>query len=123
MKNRCENIGVCADFGNIFYAGEKPEDFIATYIDDIKHVHIKDYHFKTFNKSPDCPGDGWGKAKYGWAQNSVVGEGIVDMEKCLKLLKAAGYDGIYSLEICHKEPLDYGIDTATRHLTEIYGRI
>lgn len=123
MKRRCKNVGVCADFGNIFYAGEKPEDFIATYIDDIKHVHVKDYHFKTFEECPDCPGDGWGKAKYGWVQSSVVGEGIVDMEKCLKLLKAAGYNGVYSLEICHPEPLDYGIDTATRYLSEIYERI
>ena len=123
MKRRCENVGVCADFGNILYAGEKPEDFIAAYIDDIKHVHIKDYHFKTFEECPDCPGDGWGKAKYGWALNSVVGEGIVDMEKCLKLLKATGYSGYYSLEICHPEPLDYGIETATKLLTETYNKI
>ena len=123
MKRRCGNIGVCADFGNIIYAGEKPEDFIAAYIDDIKHVHVKDYHFKTFEECPERPDADWGKAKYGWAKNSVVGEGIIDMEKCLKLLKAANYDGIYSLEICHKEPLDYGINTATKLLTEIYEKI
>lgn len=123
IKKRCPNVGVCADFGNILYAGEKPEDFIAAYIDDIKHVHVKDYHFQTFEECPDCPGDGWGKAKLGWAFHSVIGQGVVDMEKCLKLLKAASYNGIYSLEICHPEPLDYGIDTATKYLSEIYEKI
>ena len=123
MKIRCENVGVCADFGNILYAGENPEDFIAAYIDDIKHVHVKDYHFKPFCECPDCPGDGWGKTKNGWAFHSVTGEGIVNIENCLKLLKAAKYSGYYSLEICHPEPLDYGIETATKLLTETYNKL
>ena len=27
MKNRCKNVGVCGDMGNIFFVDEKPEDF------------------------------------------------------------------------------------------------
>ena len=123
MKKRCPNVGVCADFGNILYAGEKPEDFIAAYIDDIKHVHIKDYRFCSVEQSPTVPANGWAAVPGGWVEHSVVGDGIIDLEKCLELLKKSGYDGYYSLEMCHKEPIDYGIKTATKVLTEIYDRI
>lgn len=122
IKNRCPNVGVCADFGNIFFAGEKPEDFIAAYIEDIKHVHIKDYHYKSAEECHTAP-TGWSHTKGGYITHSVAGEGAVDFEKCLKLLKASGYDGFYSLEICHPEPLDYGIEKATKLLTEIYGKL
>lgn len=123
MKKRCSNVGVCADLGNIFFAGEKPEDFIAAYIDDIKHVHIKDYHFCPIEKHPTAPSVEWRDVKGGWIEHSVVGEGVVNFEKCLQLLKSSGYNGYYSLEICHGGPLDYGIKTATNVLTEIYDRI
>lgn len=122
MKKRCGNVGVCADFGNIFFAGEKPEDFIAAYIDDVKHVHIKDYHFKPDAECATAP-EGWSCAKGGYIKHAVAGEGIVDFEKCLRILKASGYDGYYSLEICHPEPLDYGIEKATKLVTEIYNKI
>ncbi len=123
MKARCGNVGVCADFGNILYAGEKPEDFIAAYIDDIKHVHIKDYRFRSIEESPAIPAQGWGQVPGGWVEHSVVGEGMIDLEKCLKLLKESGYDGYYSFEMCHKEPIDYGIEMATKRLTEIHNKI
>ena len=123
MKNRCNNVGVCADFGNILYAGEKPEDFIAAYINDIKHVHIKDYRFCSVEQSPTVPANGWAAVPGGWVEHSVVGDGIIDLEKCLELLKKSRYNGYYSLEMCHKEPLDYGINTATLRLNKIYNKI
>ena len=122
IKKRCENVGVCADFGNILFAGEKPEDFIASIINDVKHVHIKDYHFKPDAECETSP-EGWSRTKGGYITDSVAGEGIVDFEKCIKLLKESGYDGFYSLELCHPEPLDYGIEKATKLITEIYNRI
>ena len=123
IKKRCQNVGVCADFGNILYAGEKPEDFIAAYIDDVKHVHIKDYRFCSKEQFPSMPANGWGEVPDGWVEHSVVGDGIINLEKCLQLLKKSGYDGYYSLEMCHKEPIDYGIETATKRVKEIYERI
>ncbi|MBE6647157.1 MAG: sugar phosphate isomerase/epimerase [Ruminococcaceae bacterium] len=123
MKQRCQNVGVCADFGNILYAGEKPEDFIAAYIDDVKHVHIKDYRFCSKEQFPTMPANGWGEVPDGWVEHSVVGDGIIDLEKCLELLKKSGYDGYYSLEMCHKEPIDYGIEMATTRVKEIYERV
>lgn len=123
MKNRCNNVGVCLDLGNIFFVGERPEDFTKAFLSDVRHVHIKDYHFLSKETTPTAPDSEWRDVPGGWIINSVVGEGVVDFETCLGMLKESGYDGIYSLELCHKEPLDYGIKTATKVLTEIYDRI
>ena len=123
MKSRCQNVGVCLDLGNILFAGQHPEDFARTFIDNVKHVHIKDYHFLPIEQNPTPPTPEWRNVPGGWVVNSVVGEGIVDFEACLKILKDSGYDGVYSLELCHKEPLDYGIKAATRYIEEVYAKI
>jgi sugar phosphate isomerase/epimerase len=122
MKKRCPNVGVCADFGNIFFAGETPEQFIEAFINDIKHVHIKDYHLKTFDECATAP-EGWSLAKIGYTSHAMIGEGIVDLEKCLDPLKKSGYDGFYSFEMCHPVPIDEGIRHATSTLTKIYEKI
>ena len=57
-------------------------------------------------------------------ESNIIGiDGIIDLKACLDLLKKSGYNGYSSLEICHKEPHEYGINTATLRLNEIYSKI
>ena len=102
MKKRCDNIGVCADFGNTLFVGEQPTAILKKYAADIKHVHLKDYLYKA-NGSFD-PGEGWYHLPNGdMLRDTLVGHGAVNYVDTVKVLKDAGYDGYYSLEIQHPE--------------------
>ncbi|MBO5071181.1 MAG: sugar phosphate isomerase/epimerase [Roseburia sp.] len=110
MKERCENIGICGDLGNILFVNEKPQDFLAAYIKDICHVHVKDYLWK---KSDTSPGRYWTEAKdNSWLRDTMIGDGVIDFEICMNILKNAGYQGYFSLENTHPEPYEEGVQQA-----------
>ncbi len=110
MKNRCRNVGVCGDVGNIFFVDEKPEDFFAAFKDDILHVHLKDYLRKKADRSP---GYYWLPTKGGnWLRDTMIGDGIANIEACVNILKNAGYSGALALENGHPEPFDIGVKQA-----------
>lgn len=118
LSARCSNVGVCADFGNILFVNEHAHDFLANFAMDVRHVHIKDYIQK---KADVCPGKFWVYAKDGyWLRETMVGSGAVDFEKCIKLLKDAGYDGAISLELNHKEPFEDGVEQAIEYYTRLW---
>lgn len=114
VKARCKNVGICGDLGNILFVNETPEAFLEANIKDICHVHIKDYLWK---KAKVSPGIYWYKAKSdSWLRDTMIGNGVVDFEACMKLLKDAGYDGYFSLENGHPEPYEVGVQQAMEYL-------
>jgi len=118
MKRRCRNVGVCGDVGNIMFVDEKPEDFFKAYIEDICHVHIKDYLLK---EADSTPGTYWKKAaNRKWLRETIVGDGVINIEACMKLLKTAGYKGAFALENSHPEPYDAGVTQAMECLKRFW---
>ena len=118
MKKRCKNVGICGDLGNILFVNETPEVFLKTYIEDICHVHVKDYLWK---KASISPGTYWLRAKdNSWLRDTMIGSGVVDFEACMKLLKDAGYQGHFSLEIEHPEPYEEGVQQAFEYLKRFW---
>lgn len=116
VKNRCPNVGICGDFGNILFVDEDPANFLRTFAADIKHVHVKDYHRRRGAK----PGEVWMPTKGGyWLKDAVVGEGVIDIAACMKVLKEAGYRGAYALELCHAEPFEDGVRAAMNLLDSL----
>ena len=114
IKKHCKNVGVCGDLGNILFVNEKPEAFLAAYIDDVRHVHVKDYLQK---EAVESPGVYWLKAKgKSWLRDTMVGHGVIDVEACMKILKDAGYNGAFALEISHPEPYERGVEQAMEYL-------
>ncbi len=110
-----DNIGVCADLGNIFFVGETPERFIGVFSNRICHVHIKDYLYKP--GSAPFPGKSWMRTRDGgYLRNTIPGHGIVDNVACISVLLSAGYDGFYSFEFGGPEPYDSGIREAISNL-------
>lgn len=96
IKEKCDNVGVCCDFGNILFADCGAAEFISAFKNDIKHVHFKDY-LKL--QSRDEREGNWHVTKGGAFLIGVpTGEGSVDFYEGLKLLKQAGYDGFFSAE-------------------------
>ena len=118
MKKRCKNVGICGDLGNIMFVNEKPENFLEAYVDDICHVHIKDYLRKEAEMSP---GRYWLQAEdNNWLRDTMVGSGEVDFEACMKILKNAGYKGAFALELGHLEPFDEGVRQAMEYLKRFW---
>lgn len=114
MKKRCKNIGICGDLGNILFVNETPEAFLKEYVQDVCHVHVKDYIWK---RAKECPGRYWLGAKDdSWLRDTMVGSGVVDFETCMNILKDAGYDGYFALENSHPEPYEEGVYQAMEYL-------
>jgi len=91
------DIGVNADLGNIYFVGEKAEDFVGRFAAFIKHVHIKDYLFKSGDKL--FPGEEWYKTRSGdYLRGTIAGHGIVDFGKVFKILNSVNYNGCYCVE-------------------------
>lgn len=92
-----KNFGWLCDMGNFLCADEAPEKAVAVAAKYAVHVHAKDFH--TRSASRPAPNAGWFKSKGGTLlRGAIVGHGEVPVDKCLKLLKDAGYDQWLSLE-------------------------
>lgn len=114
LQSRCENVGVCGDVGNILFVNEKAEDFFAEFAKDIKHVHVKDYLWK---EADQAPGVYWLRAAgKSWLRDTMIGDGVVNFEACMKILKEVGYNGPFSLETGHPEPYEVGVKQAMEYL-------
>jgi len=96
IKEKCENVGVCCDFGNILFADCHVQPFIKAFLTEIKHVHFKDYHMTPVK---DNRKGHWHTTRGGnYLIGVPTGEGAVDFESGLHLLKKAGYDGFFAFE-------------------------
>lgn len=109
--------GLVADLGNILFVDEKPEDYIAEFSRKIFHVHCKDYLMKPGGMS--APGSGWYITKHGnFLRDTIVGHGVVDYAKVMRVLKRIQYDGWYSLEYGAPERAEYGIRASVENLKQ-----
>lgn len=91
------NFGVLIDMGNFLCADEDPARAVGRLIGSAFHVHAKDFHTKP-GTSPN-PGKGWFQTRSGnYLRGAIIGHGDVPIVQCLRIMKAAGYDGVLSIE-------------------------
>ncbi|MBE6965646.1 MAG: sugar phosphate isomerase/epimerase [Ruminococcaceae bacterium] len=102
------NVGIVADFANIYQAGENPEEFIKTFGEKVVHAHVKDIALL-----PERGKEGLKTLSQSFMHERKIGEGIVDIKGCIDLLKACGYNGFYGIEYTAKsfEEMKSIIDT------------
>jgi sugar phosphate isomerase/epimerase len=81
------------DTGNTFIAGQDPAEFLGRFIDRVSHVHIKDV-------SESLAAATRGKQTGIAVSHCALGDGVnaANIQKCLKLLRDHGYDGVLSME-------------------------
>jgi len=81
------------DTGNTFIAGQDPVAFLKRFIKKVSHVHVKDV---SESLAKVARGGMTGIA----VSACAIGDGVNadNIRECLKLLKAAGYNGILSME-------------------------
>jgi sugar phosphate isomerase/epimerase len=83
------DLGVNFDTGNAFLAGNNPAEMLLSIADRIIHVHIKDI--------PEAELPLRGKVT-GTRVGVAAGDGVLDLRNILKVLAAAGYAGVLSVE-------------------------
>jgi len=88
------DVGVVADFGNIYESGDDLLDFIKAFGDRVVHAHIKDVTISDTNED----GRGFDTLIGKYFYEAEVGKGDVKIKEAIDLLKKAGYDGYYGLE-------------------------
>lgn len=88
-----DNFGLLVDVGNFVCADEDNATAVSRVAPYAVHVHAKDMY------KSDKPLEGYGQTRgCNYFKGAIVGEGDVDVEKCIKILHRAGYDGYCSIE-------------------------
>ena len=92
-----KNYGALIDIGNFICVDEDPAQAVSRLAPLAFHVHAKDFKYKPFDGS--IPEEGWGHTRGGnFIAGTIVGRGDLPVVKCLRILKASGYDGGLGLE-------------------------
>lgn len=116
------NYGALIDLGNFLCVDEDPAQAVGVLKNYTFHVHAKDFCFCDGNVPP--AGDGWIFTRGGnYIKGTTIGDGVVPVEKCLRILKSSGFDGNITLEYegtgdCLKE-----IETGKKRLEEILEKL
>lgn len=88
------DIRMVADFGNIYQAGDTPEEFFSAFADKFVHAHIKDVTITDTNAT----GEGLLTLSDKYMNQAVVGKGEVAISSCVDILEKSGFEGYYGVE-------------------------
>ncbi len=118
------NFGALIDMGNFLCADEDPGQAVGRLMPYAFHVHAKDFHVKPGTASD--PGTGWFPTRAGnYLRGAVIGHGEVPIVQCLRVMKAAGYDGVLSIEFEGIEDpikgIGIGLENLRRYVSQVYG--
>ena len=113
-----DNFGILIDIGNFVCVDEDNARAVSRLAPYAVHVHAKDFFIKDFGTRPE----GWGTTRgRRYFCGSVLGEGVVPVKQCIDIVRAAGYDGYFSLEYEGKSDCLEGIKRGYKYLREIDG--
>lgn len=116
------NYGALIDIGNFLCVDEDPAKAVGVLKGYAFHVHAKDFFFKDGTNPPE--GDGWYFTRGGnYLRGAAIGDGIVPVEKCLRILKSAGYDSYITVEYEGHEDCISGIERGKKQLEKIIQRL
>ncbi|MBN2308479.1 MAG: sugar phosphate isomerase/epimerase [Candidatus Hydrogenedentes bacterium] len=118
------NFGILIDMGNFCCADEDPPEALGRLMPYASHVHAKDFHRKPGTMA--FPGEGWFQSRAAnYLRGAIIGHGDVAIVQCLRIMKAAGFDGVLSIEFeGMEEPLrgiSLGLANLRRFVAEVYG--
>lgn len=91
------NFGALVDIGNFMCADEDPVVSVGIMAPYAKHVHAKDFFFKS---GMDVnPGQGWFRTRaFNYLRGAIIGQGEAKVYQSIQILKNAGYDGYVTVE-------------------------
>lgn len=118
------NFGLLIDMGNFLCADDDPGKAFGLLMPYAFHCHAKDFHVKP-GTVPD-PGEGWFLSRGGnYLRGAIIGHGDVPVVQCLKIMKAAGYQGGLSIEFEGMEEtlrgIGLGLENLRRYCERVFG--
>ena len=113
-----DNFGLLVDVGNFVCADEDNATAVSRVAPYAVHVHAKDM----YKSNVPLPGY-WQTRGCNYFKGAIVGEGDCHVEKCLQILKRAGYDGYCSIEFEGSEDCIEGIAKGFENLKAMLERI
>ena len=109
-----ENYGLLVDIGNFICVDEDNVTAVSRVAPYAIHAHAKDFYISSEKK------EGWGQTRgCNYWKGSIIGEGDVNVKKCVEVLKRAGYDGYISIEFEGSEDCIEGITKGYEYLKSI----
>ncbi len=115
-----QNFGALVDIGNFMCADEDPSKAVGVMAPYAKHVHAKDFHFKSGNEIN--PGTGWFMTRAGnFIRGAIIGHGDAKVYQSIQALRRAGYDGYLSIEFEGMEDKLVGIEVGLQNLKRFTG--
>ena len=116
------NFGWLVDMGNFFGVDEDPGKALGIAMQYAFHVHAKDMHIKDGNEHN--PGEGWWLTRGGnYSRGAIIGHGSLPILRCLRLMKAANYDGVFSIEFEGMEDNEVGLRIGLANLREYVAQV
>lgn len=91
-----DNYGLLVDMGNFLCVDEDPALAVSRVANFAVHAHAKDMLVLPPD-TPDTKGLIWTRGGQ-WLRCTAIGDGSVPVERCIKILQRAGYDGWLSVE-------------------------
>lgn len=114
------NFGALVDVGNFMCADENPNISVGIMAPYAKHVHAKDFLWKSGDTTD--PGEGWFRTRAGnYLRGTIIGHGEARVAQSLNVLKKAGYDGYVTVEFEGMEDNLRGIALGKKNLQRFLG--
>ena len=114
------NFGPLVDIGNFMCADEDPVKSVGIMAPYAKHVHAKDFHWKSGMEQN--PGEGWFQTRaMNYIRGAIIGQGEAKVYQSIKILKKAGYDGYITVEFEGMEDNLKGIRIGKDNLARFIG--
>lgn len=109
-----ENYGILVDIGNFVCVDEDNVTAVSRLAPYAIHAHAKDMYISKTG------GAGFGQTRgCNYFKGAILGEGDVDVKRCIEILKRAGYDGYLSIEFEGSEDCIFGISKGYEFLKGI----
>ncbi len=110
------NFGALVDLGNFMCADEDPTKSVAIMAPYAKHVHAKDFLWKSGMEIN--PGEGWFRTRgMNYLRGAIIGQGEAKIYQSVQILKNVGYDGYITVEFEGSEDNLKGIRIGKNNLT------
>lgn len=90
------NFATTLDIGNFLFADEDPVAGVRHNINSASMIHFKDFYRRSGSTAPS---ENWFISKGGhFLRGAIFGQGDMQLEEIVSIVKQSGYDGYISLE-------------------------
>lgn len=93
-----DNFGLLVDFGNFMCADQVSVNAVREAAPFAVHVHAKDFKYVSKEESKEAPQGYFNTRGGNHIMGCALGDGVVDVKKCVEIMKSYNYDGYITLE-------------------------